>query len=62
MLLKKYKKDNRYTTQELAEMFSVSHRTMHTWLHMGDRHIRGKTGSREIYRKRGIEVLAKEAK
>lgn len=62
MLLSKYKKDNRYTTQDLADRFGVSHRTMHTYLHSGDVHIRGREGHKQLYRKRGIDVIAEEGK
>lgn len=57
MLLKTWKKNNRYTHRDIADMFAVSHRTVYNWIQR-DAEIRGRKGERQIVIK---DVVAREA-
>ena len=59
-LLSKYKADNRYTIQDLADKFNVNHRTMYTWIRADNVFVAGRQGSKQIIRRNAPEVLAEE--
>ena len=59
-LLSKFKEDNRYTIQDLADMFGRSHRTMYTWIRSDNIYVKGRKGHRQIIRRIAPDVLATE--
>jgi hypothetical protein len=56
MLLREFKRKNRYTTQEMADMFNTTHRNIYYWMSI-NADIKGKTGERVITL---TKVLAEE--
>lgn len=54
MNLRQYKKDNRYTMQDLATAFGVSRVTMHRWVHAPGTEISGRVGDRTITLKKEL--------
>jgi hypothetical protein len=47
MLLREFKKKNRYATQDMADMFNTTHRNIYYWMSRGAE-ITGKKGERVI--------------
>ena len=59
MTFKEFKKKNRYTHADLAEMFGVSLRTVAYWLKDENMKVTGRPGSR-VVRKRTDTIYATE--
>ena len=55
-----YKKDNRFTIQDLTDKFGVPYRTMYSWIRDNRVWIKGRANHKVIFRKMADEVLAEE--